>query len=1394
MNSKTGNKRLELNVKNLILTVFSIILLISTALLVFCSANKTVNASESELFSFNDKVMLNKNVSAYDGFMNDRTGYMFSATENGATFNVAEKMSGEFSVEFIPVSSKRGEIEFGKYTFGFSSDNSNLSFSVGFSPLSEGVLMTLSVSNNSIVSKSVVTTGSFSNLSEETIKFGFDPETMVITDAFGTELANLKSEETMNIFSSNNVFESFTEYSVSMKFSEITAGRVAKVVIFNIGGQDLSGNVIANTSAPIIVGEVNLDYGVKSKVYAIKKDIKTYDVIDGFNDVFAGKIEVLDEEKNLVCENTDTFTPEQAGKYYVCYTPVDSNGMYGKTYQYPIYVFENQPSIEIETEYPLSDLSVGAGETVLFPNATASSYISASPLPVSVKLQKGSEEVFSLSDNADGFEYTFEKVGTYTLNYEAKDSTGNTKTKTITVTVTDNKILENFDIEREYRKNSNLDLSGVAVQGENVSADTVVKFPDGRETTSKTVKLDADGLYSVTATATYGGVQIKSVKYFNVKTDNAYLWKSQSGLTVESNASAPSYADYNYNGTMLTVSRPMEIEYENIINIKDNTADDLLFELFVAPVTAGVEEAKCIEIILTDVYDESNVLVIRMEDGPWGYYPEKTSVLSLRTENYSFVTPAAGDSRNTVNNVYYNRMVLSSMYGKVSNDTGTYPSQSVKFYFDYDTGLLYANYATTLSSSTAKALVGDFTEEAFAGIGQGNAFKGFTTGEAKVSVKISSLQQTAHVLILNVDGQNMSGQYNSDTTAPSIFLDYKGNTEDKLPLAQVGKKYKVFDASAVDTTDGRINKIDFAVYKMLSGIWQHYEKQVDGFIPDEVGEYKIVYTVTDVAGNVGTKEIVVEASNDIPAKQYVFSPLNLSTITVGKEVRIYDGVASGSNGALTTNLKVLYGTEEIELDENGCFVPVRSGTYTISVVVKDYIEESDPFTFEMTASYDANPIISERSMPKSIRKGEEFVFPSFSAKLYSDSGITDVPVSITVNGVPVTDNKFTATEEGTVTVVVKAGDAHLNYDITVVSSENKSVFLEGYFATDSTVNVEKTGIAFTSSTDAAVYFTEKIDTDFLNIGLAIVKDSNMGEVAVTLTDISNPDLKVTVRILKVDETTSKISVNGIEYEIKGTFVEGANTLFDKVLEYKVSERAFYVSDTKVATILKTDDGKAFYGFESGAVYVEFAMKNVEGESVFSIKKIANQQFSSDISADRVGPTIQIFGSISGVNYGESFKVPTAKAFDIFSGVRSLTVTVTAPGGTKIVSQQPADTEYVITADKYGTYNILFEAYDKSGNKSSRRLSVSISNRTVPKITINGEVPLTAKVGQEITLPSVVEVEGTTCYILYCAPDGEYMLVKNNKFTPTQKGIYIIQYFAQFESGASSTQVFRITVK
>lgn len=164
----------------------------------------------------------------------------------------------------------------------------------------------------------------------------------------------------------------------------------------------------------------------------------------------------------------------------------------------------------------------------------------------------------------------------------------------------------------------------------------------------------------------------------------------------------------------------------------------------------------------------------------------------------------------------------------------------------------------------------DFNNEEFTKVA--GTFGGFTNGKAMLEVSFEYRDRAtlgwweqaylycgADVMILKMAGYDFTSGAIADITAPEIEVD----APKMLPNAVVGKPYAIFDSKAFDKIDGNIAPRVRVVYNY--GTAQYVDVKIaDGkFVPTYTGEYSIVYTATDRAGNVAevVKKITVLAHN-----------------------------------------------------------------------------------------------------------------------------------------------------------------------------------------------------------------------------------------------------------------------------------------------------------------------------------------------------------------------------------------------------------------------------------------------------------------------------------------------------------------------------------------------------
>ena len=1398
-----------------------------------------------ESFAAADGITVLPEETLTSGAMQGKKGYLLQTKKSGASVELGSSMSGRFSADFTPVASKSGESDFAGVSFGFSSDSSRLSFVLHFLPAESGVLMRLSVSNYANRYQESLVDGSFTNTSANSVRFSFDPEKMVVYNASGYTLFDLRSDAFRNYYKTTTVFPSFEEYTVKVTVDGVKSGATAQIMLFELCGLRLENKKLVNTAAPVLCETPVLNNGVCGTAYTVRKDVRTYNILEGFKKDFEGDIVVVNEKNEPIALENGSFTPTAAGTYQVQYTPKNSDGISGTTTSAPFYVFEKQPEVEFSFAYPVSDAEIGKDTRVSFPAVVGVSRLSDERLKVSASIEKEGKTVFSVADCRSGFDYIFAELGVYDVQYTCIDVSGYEANATAKYTVSDTPIFMGAQFDAVYFKGATVSFSGVyatygGVEYKDVNVTTV--YPSGNSTTSKVVVLKEEGVYEINFSCLCQNSQLVLTKYITARQDNNSLWVEQEGLSVQSEAIAPDYADAAYEGTMLTVSRPLEAVYKNVIDLSDNTSEVLLCELFVSPKTAGAIETGCIDIILTDVHNEENVVDIKLTRPAWYVTREEDkrsmSVIALTQRDFTIDTlselyPFEPNSKYQ-HYYYYTRSISSTFYGQIANDNECYPSQSVRLFFDYAKGVLYAEMASA-NGQFGKVAVVDLTDENYVGIG--NAWKGFTTGEAQFSIRISELAQTANVLMINVDGQNLSGEYTKDVTAPSIFLDYKGNSENHLPVGVVNKPYAIFEGYTRDAVDGLGTKIDVSVYKRIDGEWKHYERQGMQFIPDEAGEYKLRYETTDESGNVGVKEVVITVVEeaDLAPIQYYFNGSMRRSASVGERYVVLKGKAKGGSGVISQEVEVFFGNEKITLDENNAFFIAQEGEYRIVVRLSDYLGESGTdYVLKMTASYSAAPLILEATLPRVLVQGETVELPAFTAKTYSANGVDDVPVQLAVsydgeNYDTLDSLLYTPTQSGKLYVKVTAGANELVREIQVnaaISPSEKSGLYSSQYLYAEVAPQADTAMFYTFEKEAKISLARKIDVRFVDFDVCVRSGDGFSTLKFTLTDSLNPAIAVTGAFIKNDESSSYFELNGQRYYVSDSSFFNENLSFGVSFDYKTG--MIVIGNKSVAKVLRADNGDVFHGFTSGNVYIDFAFAGVSGEYTVGVKSIAGQDFKKAIKNDNVGPAFKLLDDLNNSEKGEKLIVPQAAAFD-FSGIASVCVTVTSPSGKVLfnavdISQNSLE----ITAEEVGLYKLKYVATDLLGKKATRNRSINVADRVPPTITLAGTVAETAKVNKKLSIPlATVSDDNTSAedivfYVYAISPDGKMTILnycidvkgkkmsieeyktsdltggvlvakENYDFIADQKGLYVIVYFAQDAHAASTTLTYRVRV-
>jgi len=230
----------------------------------------------------------------------------------------------------------------------------------------------------------------------------------------------------------------------------------------------------------------------------------------------------------------------------------------------------------------------------------------------------------------------------------------------------------------------------------------------------------------------------------------------------------------------------------------------------------------------------------------------------------------------------------------------------------------------------------------------------------------------------------------------------------------------------------------------------------------------------------------------------------------------------------------------------------------------------------------------------------------------------------------------------------------------------------------------------------------------------------------------------------------------------------------------------------VGYVNTTEDGKEFKGFTSGKVWIELEFGTVEGEGVLLRMNAINNQSLSGVAEDYIVPEFITKRTMAmTTEVGAEFTIPSVFAQDVLSPHCTATVTVAKVGGTTLVQNQSADSDFKVTINEDGRYRVVYTVVDAFGQRINRTYMITVIENEPPTLTINGTIPKTVKVGTPIILQGATitdNTENTTLKIFVYDPNGRFseIVLDDNKnsdtygkyvYKPTIAGTYTLRYYA-----------------
>ena len=1202
----------------------------------------------------------------------------------------------------------------------------------------------------------------------------------------------------------------FGEYTVDIVFNEVKSNGKGELLVYSFGGytfnkafMDGKPTVSANVRANAIVGE---EY--------VAPTATATDLIQGQLAQENIKLTIYDNYGTIVnAGGAYTFTPTVAGEYYLYYSC--GKGEEQASAFYRIYAIEeNAVTQSFSYDEAIENVKLGVQSKLYIPSAEVNSTLSVDGYGVEafVTVKKDGAVLTGFEECAGGFEYTFTEAGTYQFIYKT-DIFGVSMSEVKQIEVSDdvaNIIVEEIAESVEYMSTVSVKPAKIYYGGEALDSEVTLVYPSGKVAQAGDCLLDELGNYTI-------------IHEYNGKTfEQRFAARQHFSDLFVSDASSVSYGEMSSNqlvkGQMLSLANDDVLTYNKVLDFSDNTFDDSLddklqntpfIELYMQPKSIGMVDVAGFYVVLTDATDSTNYIEIRVQ------------YLSYLPNNMRIRTRAAGQSWVGYNYDFWTGEI-SVDSAQSHTDGGTivalnpghtitsreFTSASLKLYFDNEKGCLYTKtWQEKAGNSTADNyipipwLIRDFKTNDRLLSAEDTPWKGFATGEVYLSVYATGVTDTAQLMVVSIDGEDLTNPFVMDTVAPIINV----QTGETLPYAEVGTPFKVFDFVAEDAYAAVIEK-SAKVYRGQTEL----DLGEDGtFIPDSVGEYHIVYSAKDSFGNVAEKTVVIEAKNSISKPEIEILGDLPETVKFGATVYLpeYYGYGGAGNVEVTVKVTAIDSGNEIDV-KHGQFVCLEEGDYMVEYIARDYIGKAKTsYQWIYGVTRQVTPVFDETQLvlPEVFISGDAYNFKQYKAIYYTADGVAEeVNAKITVTDANGTDMVINGAYIPKASETVQVALVKLTFEKsatkkTVVEREipiltinqGQLGFLTKFFVTENAeVEAKNEAIYFTSLAggNAKYSFAKVVNEKYLTLGLRKNDAKSFDVTKVTIRDIYDSDAVVTLTFMNTER--------GLTCSINGNKASTAN--YDSTgkfgFTYDVSTKnVLDVLGMKIGVIDTYVNGESFEGFPSGAVYLDF-----ETDGSVGLHLISNQTFNNYIR-DAITPRIMVNGSFTGTYVpGQNIVLPTASAYDVLSAIGEVKVTVRNEAGETLLSAT-ADKETVFIPEAYGTYSVVYTVTDASNNRISVSTSIIVKDDVKPTLTFDGVLPEMTAWGSTLKLPNYTvndngDVTKATVKVYVCAPDGIMTLVKDGKVTFNRKGEYTIYYFVIDENNNPTNYTFYIQVK
>lgn len=934
--------------------------------------------------------------------------------------------------------------------------------------------------------------------------------------------------------------------------------------------------------------------------------------------------------------------------------------------------------------------------------------------------------------------------------------------------------------------------------GKTEEARIIVKKPNGELVQTNNVSLTEGGIYTVEYRADFNGTVKTVEKSFLVETP---LFSVRSKNSSAVYGEDKSQYQTGIKGINVELAEGDVLTYNDVIDLNASDGD---FLEFILPPTdgAGTADLRKLVVTLTDLHDENISLTVVLQ------CPVNEGGADTWYYDYTYVQ--AGGQNQTPTGVEGNKVHAGndwgaptrfSFYGMHGQNVAV-GNERLQLTYKQDSNMVVANGTKVVSLDDLSVFE--------------NAWKGFTTGEVKMTIQGGKYNRPyASMLITKIGVNNLSQVILEDDEAPEITVDYNGLDPKDIPTASKGLSYPVFNATAMDKGSG-VLPVQTTVYYSYNSQQRYQLEVVDGrFKTARTGFYTIEYTATDYYGNVGKETVVIECTEDVTtisaAPQGEYATTAKTGVTITPAEIAYEGGA----GNVTTYATIkAEGGEEVLLDDN--FKPEQAGVYTVTLYAVDMLGNQATYTYEVEVVANEAPVfLDDVVLPKFFLAGYSYTIPSLSAYDFS-SGKVELSTVIAVKDGGeervLTDGvgSFTPDDEGYATIIYKAtgakGSNQKEYKVPVVDtwSSPGSIDMTKYFYGENlTAVAEKDNIKISSTVDTEYHFINPVIADGFNMKFAITQNE-FACLQLTFTDAKDDTRQFTVEIENSNnpDENALLKINGIATRER----PGAGFYDGKVFSFYYDEYNKAVKEgALLSQLIKDEDGNLFEGFSSNLMYVSVKVIGVKGTAELSWKNFGGQAMSF-MDMDMIKPLIAVSKDYdSTYTYKSVCEIYPAISADVLSPETTNSVTVYDPNNNIVTDvnglllyEVPFDQSYFIQLDQYGSYSVVYTSKDRSGRTQTYYEALYVADVEAPVISLRGEVQTQVKLGEKIKIVKAFAVdnldENVVTYTYLLNPSGVITSVENGgSVVATQTGVYEIRYMSIDAFGNLRMLTYKVTV-